>query len=163
MNNLRLKNITIAGLIAAVYVIISLVLLPISFGVYQIRVAEALAVLPFLTFAAIPGLFVGCLVANIFGGMGWIDILFGSTLTLLSAIITRWIANRKTISEKIRIALAPLPPVLINAFGVSLYLAPLIGVNYWFSVQMIGVGQLISCYIIGLPLLLIFKKRQIFN
>lgn len=159
----KLKTITVAGLIASVYVVISLILLPISFGVYQIRVAEALTVLPFLTPAAIPGLFVGAFLANIFGGNGWVDIIFGSLLTLVAGFLTRWIATRKNLSEKKRLALAPLPPVLLNAFGVSLYLAPLIGVNYWFSVQMIGLGQLISCYVIGLPLLIIFKKRQIFN
>jgi len=57
--------------------------------------------------------------------------------------------------------IAPLPPVLLNAFGVSAYLAPLIGVNYWFSVQMVGVGQLIACYLIGLPLLMALKRRNI--
>jgi len=49
--------------------------------------------------------------------------------------------------------------VLINAFGVSLYLAPMAGFDYWFSVQMIGVGQLIACYLLGLPLLRLLQKR----
>ena len=58
--------------------------------------------------------------------------------------------------------LAPLPAVLFNAFGVSVYLAPLLGFNYWFSVQMIGIGQIVACYAIGLPLLILLRKRGIF-
>ena len=162
MNKLSLKQIALAGLIAAVYALLSLVLMPISFGVYQIRVAEALTILPFLTGSAIPGLFIGCLLSNIFGGMGWVDIVFGSLITLLAALAT-YAISRKFKNSKFGLYLAPLPPVIFNAFGVSIYLAPLLGYNYWFSVQMIGFGQLISCYIIGLPLLILLKKRQIFN
>lgn len=162
MKKLSLKQIAMAGLIAAVYALLSLVLMPISFGVYQIRVAEALTVLPFLTGSAIPGLFVGCLLSNIFGGMGWVDIVFGSLITLLAALAT-YAIRCKIKNSKLGLYLAPLPPVLFNAFGVSVYLAPLLGYNYWFTVQMVGFGQLISCYIIGLPLLILLKKRQIFN
>jgi len=151
----RLSQTAQAGLIAAVYLLLSLIFYPISFGVYQVRVAEALTVLPFLTGAAVPGLYVGCLLANIFGGMGWQDVLFGSLLTLVAAVLTRM-----TVRIRRGWLLAPLPPVVINAFGVSLYLAPILGVGYWFSVQMIGVGQLVSCYAIGLPLLRLLQKRS---
>ncbi|MCK4301487.1 MAG: QueT transporter family protein [candidate division Zixibacteria bacterium] len=264
------KELSAAGLIASVYAILSLVLAPISFAVYQVRVAEALTVLPFLTRAAIPGLYIGCLLANIIGGMGWLDIVFGPLITLAAAFLTRstyhlsrhrgsslfavlpvvllWTGAVYLLSglavttytligaglsalslvvvalaEKLRarpgglssvlhvlsfvgaiasiaflqvtddtwlkavggfalvaswlavlvlarvsysggnpnLLIAPLPPVLLNAFGVSAYLAPLIGVNYWFSVQMVGVGQLIACYLIGVPLLMALKRRNI--
>jgi uncharacterized membrane protein len=211
------KELAAAGLIAALYTILSIVFLPISFGVYQIRIAEALTVLPFLTRAAIPGLYIGCLLANIFGGMGWLDIVFGPLITLAAALLTHSAArlprNISTIllaglpvalvwvsaiyflmsatetwflivgsilliaalvltllfsrlwlqRSNLNIFIAPLPPVVMNAFGVSLYLAPLLGFNYWFSVQMIGVGELIACYLIGLPLLLALRKRSIFK
>lgn len=161
MNKLTVKEIAFGGIIAAVYVVVSLILMPISFSVYQVRIAEAMTILPFLTRAAIPGLFIGCFLANIFGGMGWLDIIFGSILTLLAAFGTRYI-HLKMGDTKLAMTLAPLPPVLFNALGVSIYLAPLLGFNYWFAVQMIGIGQLISCYIIGLPMLIILKKRNIF-
>ena len=154
MGRFRFNETAQAGLIAAAYALLSLVFYPISFGVYQIRVAEALTVLPFLTRAAVPGLFVGCLLANIFGGMGWQDVVFGSLLTLIAALGTRWTSRFKR-----GWLLAPLPPVLVNAFGVSLYLAPILGFSYWFAVQMIGIGQIISCYLVGLPLLRILQKR----
>jgi len=167
VTHFSLKETALAGLIAAVYVVLGLAFLPISFGVYQVRVAEALTVLPFLTRAAIPGLFVGCLLANVFGGMGWQDIVFGSLLTLIAAILTRTVfllsrrlQERQVVaSDTFGVVIAPLPPVLINAFGVSAYLAPILGFGYWFSVQMIGVGQLISCYALGLPLLKLMQKR----
>jgi uncharacterized membrane protein len=157
----------LAGLIAALYVVLGLAFLPISFGVYQLRVAEALTVLPFLTRAAIPGLFIGCLLANLFGGMGWQDIVFGSLLTLIAAILTRlvYLFSRRlqkaqiVSSDTLGVVLAPLPPVLINAFGVAAYLAPIIGLGYWFSVQMIGVGQLAACYGLGVPLMKLMQKR----
>ena len=154
MGRFQFNETAQAGLIAAAYTLLSLVFYPFSFGVYQVRVAEALTVLPFLTRAAIPGLFVGCLLANIFGGMGWQDVVFGSVLTLVAAFGTRW-TSRLTRGW----LLAPLPPVLVNAFGVSLYLAPLLGFGYWFAVQMIGIGQIVSCYILGIPLLRILQKR----
>ena len=167
MTHFSLKETALAGLIAAVYVVLGLAFLPISFGVYQVRVAEALTVLPFLTRAAIPGLFVGCLLANLFGGMGWQDIVFGSLLTLIAAILTRAVyllshrlqENKTLSSDTVGVVLAPLPPVLVNAFGVSAYLAPILGVGYWFAVQMIGVGQLVACYGLGLPLLRLMQKR----
>ena len=154
MGRFRFNEIAQAGLIAAAYALLSLVFYPISFGVYQVRVAEALTVLPFLTRAAIPGVFVGCLLANIFGGMGWQDVVFGSLLTLIAAL-----ATRVTSRYKRGWLLAPVPPVVVNALGVSLYLAPLLGFNYWFAVQMIGVGQIISCFLLGIPLLRILQKR----
>ncbi len=217
MEKLSPRELSAAALIAALYTILSLVFLPISFGVYQVRVAEALTVLPFLTRAAIPGLYVGCLLANIFGGMGWLDIIFGPLITLVAAVLTRLVGrlSRSAVSALLagmpvvfiwvgaiyflmnatetyflvvgvvlltaalvitllltrlwsqggnpNILIAPLPPVILNALGVSLYLAPLLGFNYWFSVQMIGVGELIACYLLGLPVLMALRKRRIFG
>ena len=272
MKRFTVRELASAGLIASLYTVLSLVFMPISFGVYQVRIAEALTVLPFLTRAAIPGLYIGCLLANIIGGMGWLDIVFGPLITLAAAFLTRgafhlsgrrwsmilsavpivlmwsgavyllcgfvmnstrWLglavslaalvlavlAERalfecphqrlfERLSRILAVAgalvaalllrtttdahvflcggivllatpvvtmmltrmrltggnpsllIAPLPPVLLNAFGVSLYLAPLLGFNYWFSVQMIGVGQLIACYLIGLPILMLLQKRR---
>ncbi|UCG62063.1 MAG: QueT transporter family protein [Candidatus Zixiibacteriota bacterium] len=161
MNSRRIRFISTSGLIAAVYTLLALVFMPISFGVYQVRVAEALTVLPFLTGAAVPGLYVGCVLANVIGGMGWLDIVIGPLLTLAAAIATRTIRIQFGDTRK-GMLLAPLPPVIINAFGVSIYLGPLLGFGYWFCVQWIGLGQIVACYVIGLPLLILLRKRGIF-
>jgi uncharacterized membrane protein len=159
MGTQQARYVATAGLIAALYALLSVVFLPISFGIYQVRIAEALTVLPFLTPAAIPGLYVGCLLANIIGGMGWLDILVGPLITLTAALATRWIALTFRQSN-VAVALAPLPPVVFNAFGVAAYLAPLIGVSFWFAVQMIAIGQIGACYLFGVPLLLLLRRRK---
>jgi len=161
MRNLGAKDVALAGMIAALYAALTILLAPISYGVYQVRVSEALTVLPFLYPMAIPGLFIGCLIANIFGGNGLQDIIFGSLFTLLAACLTYWTSKIKT--KKLGMALAPLPPVIINAFGVAAYLSPITGMAYFFVVQFVGIGQLAACYVLGLPLLiyLIKKKRPL--
>jgi len=113
-----LKDIALAGLIAALYAVLGLVFLPISFGVYQVRVAEVLTVLPFLTRAAVPGLFIGCMLANVYGGMGWQDIVFGSLITLAAAILTRLVyyLSRSVLSDVI----SSLPVILLWAGGLAL-------------------------------------------
>ena len=161
MFSLDLRKIALAGLIAAAYAVLSVALAPLSFGVYQVRVAEALTILPFITDAAVIGLFVGCAIANYFGGNGIYDIVFGSLLTLGAAILTRYIGtfSRRQRSPNLGYIFAPLPPVLLNAFGVAVYLAPIAGLGYWFTVQMIGLGEMIACYVLGLPLLAMLNRR----
>jgi uncharacterized membrane protein len=161
MNKRSARDIALAGIIGAIYTILTIGLAPISYGVYQVRIAEALTVLPFIFPYAIIGLFVGCLVANIFGGNGLQDIIFGSLFTLIAGVFTYLMSKIK--ASKIGIILAPLPPVVINAFGVAWYLHAIMGMSYLFVVQMIGLGQIAACYIIGLPLLLYLKnKRSLF-
>jgi uncharacterized membrane protein len=157
------KDLAVAGIVAGLYASLSIAVAPLSYGVYQVRLAEALTVLPFLSAAAVPGLFVGCLVANLFGGMGWPDVVFGSLITLAAAIMTRWCGS--LVNRPVARWLAPAWPVLLNALGVSIYLAPLLGYNYWFSVQMIGLGEAIACYVLGLPLLIVVDRRlrHLFN
>ena len=88
---MKTKNVTFlthAAMIAAIYVVLTFVFAPISFGEVQIRIAEMLTVLPIFTPAAIPGLFVGCIIGNIAGGALLPDIIFGSIATLIGAVGT---------------------------------------------------------------------------
>ncbi len=110
--------------------------------------------LPYVTPAAIPGLFVGCVLANIYGGLGIYDIIGGSLCTLLAAFLTFLCSRTK------RPILAPLPPVLVNAFGVSLYLHLLFQFPYWITVIYVGIGEIVACFILGYPLLKIILKRE---
>jgi uncharacterized membrane protein len=154
--NLSTKYIAQVGIIGSLYAVITIILAPISYGPIQVRVSEALTVLPYLTPAAIPGLFVGCVLANIYGGLGIYDIIGGSLCTLLAAFLT-------FISSKTRKPiLAPLPPVLVNAFGVSLYLHFLFQLPYWFTVIYIGIGEIAACFVLGYPLLRIILKKEKF-
>ncbi len=110
--------------------------------------------LPYLTPAAIPGLFVGCLVANIYGGLGIYDIIGGSLCTLVAAFLT-FLASRTN-----KPILAPLPPVLVNAFGVSFYLHFLFQLPYWLTLIYIGIGEIAACFVLGYPLLRIILKNK---
>ena len=96
-----------SAMIAAIYVVLTVILAPFSYGEVQVRVSEALTILPVFTPAAIPGLFVGCLISNILGGCILPDIIFGSIATLLGACFTYLLRNRNKF-------LAPLPPIISN-------------------------------------------------
>lgn len=139
------------AIIAALYAVITILLAPISYGPLQVRVSEALTVLPFLTTTAIPGLFVGCLVANIYGGLGMQDIMFGSLATLIAAYLT-W--------RMPKAYLAPLPPVIVNAVIVAAYLSGLAGLPYWLTALYIALGELVACYLLGYPLLLLIQRNK---
>jgi len=146
---------TRAAMIGAIYVVITLIFAPISYGLFQVRISEMLMVLPYFTGAAIPGLFVGCLIANIIGGHGILDIIFGSLATLISAYLVSKISNKY---------LVPLPPVIINALIVGMVLHLVLGFPLYLTALMVGAGQLVACYGLGLPLLLILEKhRYIFD
>ncbi|HER23710.1 MAG TPA: QueT transporter family protein, partial [Candidatus Atribacteria bacterium] len=109
---LKLNFLIRVAMVAAIYVVLNIIFAPISYGPIQVRIAEALVVLPFLDQSAILGLFLGCILANAYGGLGMVDIIGGSFCTLIAAYLTYKVKNPK---------FAPLPPVLINAFGVSIY------------------------------------------
>ncbi|MBQ1310932.1 MAG: QueT transporter family protein, partial [Blautia sp.] len=111
MNDKKARFIVEAAVIGAIYVVLTVIFAPISFGEVQVRFAEALTVLPFFTASAVPGLFVGCLLANLLGGGVWFDVVLGSIATLLGAIFTyRW--REKPL-------LAAFSPVLFNGLIVG--------------------------------------------
>ena len=147
----KLNYLVRVAMIGAIYVILNIIFAPISYGPVQVRIAEALTVLPFIDPSAIIGLFLGCVLANIYGGLGMVDVIGGSFCTLIAAYLTSKMKNPK---------LAPLPPVLINAFGVSIYLHLLFDLPYWVTVLYIGIGEVIACYILGYPLLILLIKNK---
>ncbi len=144
------QKLTRAGLIAALYVALCLVFNATSFGVIQFRPAEALTVLPILFFEAGPGIFIGVLLANIFGGVGLVDIIFGSLISLAAAYLT-WYWRRSF--------LAYLSPILLNSFLVSYYLHSFFETPYWYTVLSIGISETVVVMLIGMPLISYLKKR----
>jgi len=150
----KTKYLVHGAVIAAVYTALTLLLMPLSYGVMQIRVSEALTVLPALSPAAIPGLFIGCFVANMLGPNGMIDIILGSSATLLAALASYKLRNRPL--------LVPLPPVLANGLiiGPMLYYVYAVPVPLWACILWVALGEAIACYGIGLPLLRYMSKRK---
>lgn len=151
--NTSILFLTQAAMIAAIYVLLTFIAsaLGISSGVIQVRFSEALTVLPYFTPAAVPGLFIGCVLANLLTGAALPDVIFGSLATLTGAIFTRKLRKYKW--------LTPLPPILANALIIPFVLLYAYGIRpLWFSFVTITIGEIISCGILGMLLLFTLKK-----
>ena len=146
------KRLVRGAVIAAVYAVLTLVLAPMSYGPFQLRFSEALCILPLFLPEAVPGLFIGCVIANFGSNLGAFDIIFGSLFTLSAALLT-W----KLRGKPAWIAL--LPPVLINAFGVGALLYFMADAPYWITSMWVGLGQFAAVYVIGLPIYYLIKKK----
>jgi len=138
-----------ASVIAGLYAALTLLFAPISYGLFQVRIAEALTVLPALTPAAVPGLFIGCIIANTAGGLGIYDIVFGSLATLAAAFFSRKMRHD---------LLVPLPPILINGFVIGTMLHFLYKTELVSSIGWVSLGQTAACYILGYPLLILLRR-----
>lgn len=147
MRNKNVLFMTHAAMIAAIYVVLTYVFAPFSFGEVQIRIAEALTILPVFTPAAIPGLFIGCLVGNILGGAILPDIIFGSVATLIGAVFTYMLRDKNKV-------LAVLPPIISNILIVPFVLKFGYGVNLPIPFMMltVGIGEIVGCGVFGLIL-----------
>ena len=155
MRNSRANYIAQAALIAALYVVLTELsaIFGLSGGVIQLRVSEALTVLPLYFTSAIPGLFIGCIISNLITGCAFWDIVFGSLATLIAAYITSKMKNLKY--------LATLPPVIAN----TLIIPPILKAVYavpdamWFIYLTVFIGEVLSCSILGTGLMAIIEKR----
>ena len=147
MKNKKTAFLVQAAAIAAIYVVLTLIFAPLSYGEIQVRVSEALTILPFFTPAAVPGLFIGCLIANIFGGAILPDIIFGSIATLIGAIGTYALRNKP-------VYIAILPPIISNMCIVPLILrfAYQVDLPIWLMMLTVGAGEVISCGLLGILL-----------
>lgn len=134
-------------MIAAIYVVLTYVFAPFSFGEVQIRISEALTILPMFTPAAVPGLFIGCLIGNVLGGAILPDIIFGSIATLLGAVGTYLLRNQKSV-------LGVLPPIVMNILIVPFVLRYGYGINLPLALMQltVGLGEVISCGVLGMML-----------
>ena len=151
--NDKVRKITQGGVIAVIYAILTLII-PISYGPLQIRVSEALCILPVFTPVAIPGLFVGCVLANIISPAGAVDMIFGSLATLVAASLTYVLRSNKLV--------ALIPPVVINGLVVGGFvLYYMYGVNFTLpgTIGLVAAGEAIACYGLGYPLGRLIEKN----
>ena len=155
MKEEKVLFLTQAAMIAALYVVLTLVFQAISFGEIQVRIAEALTILPVFTPAAIPGLFIGCLIGNVIGGSILPDIIFGSLATLIGAYFTYLLRRQNKF-------LAPLPPIISNIIIVPFILRYAYGFNLPIPFMMltVGMGEVISCGVLGMILYTPLQKHR---
>ncbi|MCR5331960.1 MAG: QueT transporter family protein [Lachnospiraceae bacterium] len=151
-----------AGIIAAIYAVLCIVLAPISYSVFQVRVAEALCILPYFTPAAIPGLTIGCLVANIYGSSIF-DIIFGTIATLIGAVGSYALRRYKY--------LVPIPPIIANTIIIPFVIKyasidPVTGESVVipdsipFLMMTIAVGEIIAVGLLGIIFMLALEKSS---
>ncbi len=137
-----------SALIAALYAVLTFII-PFSSGLMQVRLSEAMCVLPYFMPAAVPGLFIGCLIGNLVSGAIPVDVIFGSLASLLAAYIV-YLMGRRGVSKW----LAPLPAVVINALVLGAVFCYAYGLaGFWVCALYVGAGQCIACYGFGMPLI----------
>ena len=145
-----------AAMIAALYVVLSFVsnAFGLASGAIQIRISEALTILPYFTAAAIPGVTIGCILFNLLSGAALLDVLFGGLASLLGAILS-WFIGKAAKKINWMKYLIPLPPILSNAFIIPWVLKTAYGLTdaYWYLALTVGIGEIISCGILGILLM----------
>jgi len=154
MKSKKLVFICQAAVIAALYVVLTYVFSAVASGVIQVRVSEALTILPAFTPAAIPGLVIGCLLSNTLTGCVLLDIIFGSVATLIGALGS-YALRRHT-------WLVPIPPIVSNMIIVPFVLRFAYGATdaFPFMIATVGAGEIISCYLLGMILYGALKKMN---
>ncbi len=152
-------GLTRAGVNGALYAALTLLAYPISFGAVQLRLSEVLTVLPLFFPEAVPGLFIGCVAANLLSpNIAVLDVLFGSLATLIAAFLTRRLRNRHPF-------IALLPPVLLNAVIVGAVITLSVGSSedtgvglFAVNCAAVGLGEALSCLGLGLPLVYALRR-----
>lgn len=157
MKNQKVLFIVQAAMIAAIYVVLTFLAnaLGLASGAIQVRLSESLTILPYFIPAAIPGLFIGCLLSNLLTGAILIDIVFGSLTTLVAAFGTYALRKHNKF-------LAPIPPIVANTLVVPFILIYGYGISapIWSLMATVGAGELISCGIFGMVLLFSLEKQK---
>ncbi|MDY0234555.1 MAG: QueT transporter family protein [Gudongella sp.] len=158
---MNIRYLTKASLIAAIYLVLILIqALPfpvanLTFGPIQLRIAEGLALLPLVESAAVPGLFVGVLLANFllapYSGFGLVDIIGGALVTLAAAYLTSKTNNKY---------IGMIPPVVLNGLIVSIWVSYFTRIPYFYTVIGIAAGELVSVAIFGSLILYVYKKAS---
>ena len=143
----RVKQMVQGAAIAAVYVVLTMAFRPISFGPVRFRISEALCVLPYFTPAAVPGVFLGCLISNLLGGAAALDVVFGSLATLMGAVGSRLFRKNRY--------LVSLPPIAANTLIIPWVLKYAYGFGdmVWFMMITVGAGEILAVGILGQILL----------
>lgn len=151
----NVKTLCFSAIIAALYAALTLLFQPISFSAVQFRVSEALTLLPLLFPQAIPGLAIGCLIANLIGSATVWDVVFGTLATLLAAVATYRLRKNPWI--------AAIPPVVCNAVIVGLVLHLTLGFPLFETVLTVGFGEAVVVYVLGIPMIKGLAKVKLPN
>ena len=157
--NVHLRRMTYSAVLAALYAALTLVLAPISFGPVQFRIAEVLCIMPFFIPCSTWGLVIGCVAANLIGGNGILDVVFGSLATLIAGLATTFIPKKP---------LACLPPPIANGLIVGAVLAKVLTPEAFaasfplFALEVFA-GEAVVLFVLGLPLMYLLPRISFFR
>lgn len=158
MNQNLTKRIVVTGVIAAIYTVLTLILAPISYGPIQFRLSEVMVLLAFIDPLYVIGLTLGCLLSNMLGGVGIMDIVFGSLATFMSCVAMYW--TRNIIKNlKLSLIVASIWPTIFNGIIVGWMLHVTINVPMFITIIQVALGEFIVVTIIGIPLGVLFAKK----
>lgn len=155
-------SIARAGIIAGLYVVLSLVTFSISSGAVQLRASELLTILPIFYIEAIPALFIGCILSNFITGCAFLDVILGSIVTLVASILT-YLIGKAFKNSALRIIFGGFFPVVLNAFLLPLIWIICYGVLeyvYYIQVLLLLAGQSLAVYLLGTPTYFAVKKLK---
>lgn len=167
MKIINTKRMVTISMIAALYTAICIALAPFSFGPIQVRVSEALTLLPIFSMAGVWGITLGCALSNLIGFLtganilGIFDILFGTLATFLAALLTRKFRNMRILGFPF---ISAIPPIIINALVIGAELSFLLSsknnfmATYMINCLYIAVGQFLSCFVLGIPLIRLLER-----
>jgi len=161
-----------AAVVAGLYAGLTLAVMPLSYGAVQFRISEVLCILPFFFPFSVWGLFVGCIISNIFSPYFWLDITVGPAASLLAALCTMYIGQLNSRDRVLTKIIACFPPVIFNALFIgamisyimisegdaSSFMLVFLSCSFW-----VGLGQLGVMYLLGLPLMIYLPKTRIIN
>lgn len=156
-NGSAVYQIVYGAVIAAVYVALTVLFAPISFGPVQFRISEALCVLPFFTPAAVPGVFAGCLLSNLLCGASPLDVVFGSLATLIGAAGSLYVGRKSK-------WLVCVPPIVSNTIIIPWVLRYAYGSSDLIPVAMVtvGIGEILAIGVLGNLLLAVLERYKNF-
>lgn len=154
MKENKTRNLVFGALIAAIYVVLTMVFRPISFGPVQFRISEVLCVLPYFTPAAIPGVTIGCLISNLMGGAVLMDVVFGTFATFLGAVGSRLLRRNRF--------LVSVPPILSNMVIIPWVLKYAYGSEdlIWYMMITVGIGEILAIGVLGQFLITTLNKYR---
>jgi len=168
MINKKMRFLVESAIIAALYAALTLAIYPLSYGALQFRFSEAMTVLPVLTPAAIPGLTIGCIIANFAGPYSWIDAVFGALATFMASVCTYLTRNIKIRNMPL---LSLIFPVIFNAviigLEINIFFLPegeiFTFTGFLISALWVGLGEAVVCLLLGTPLFAALDKTKIFS
>lgn len=154
------KNLVRTALVAAIYATLTLILAPISYGAVQFRISEMLMLLAFINPLYITGLTIGCLIANILGGLGLLDIIFGTLATFLSAL-AMYQTSKLIKNKNIALVVASLWPTIFNGLIVGWVVSVSASLPLFITMLQVGFGEIVVITIVGVPVFKLLEKTKL--